>query len=81
MVAFVSAQTTVPSTRHEGDSFRVASEPSCGTRTLRVCGAKRRRSLQAFSTADSHPTTYRVVYDDLTVKDVAPEALPLPVDP
>jgi hypothetical protein len=27
------------------------------------------------------PRTYRVVYGDLTVKDVVPEALPLPVDP
>ena len=27
------------------------------------------------------PRTYRAVYGDLSVKDVAPEALPLPVDP
>jgi len=27
------------------------------------------------------PRTYRVVYGDLSVKDVVPEALPLPVDP
>ena len=27
------------------------------------------------------PSTYRVVYGDLSVKDVAPEDLPLPVEP
>ena len=27
------------------------------------------------------PNTYRVVYGDLSVKDVAPKDLPLPVDP
>ena len=27
------------------------------------------------------PKTYRVVYGDLSVKDVAPEDLPLPVEP
>ena len=27
------------------------------------------------------PNTYRVVYGDLSVKDVAPEDLPLPVEP